>query len=107
LLHAALGWPEFLRAAVSLAALAPLSFAMGLPFPGGLAWLNEDAPSLIPWAWAINGCASVIASVLAAIFALSWGFTVVMLMGAAAYALAGLSSPVTPLAARKAPLPDS
>jgi spermidine synthase len=108
LLHAALGWPEFLRAVVPLAALAPLSFAMGLPFPGGLAWLNEDAPSLIPWAWAINGCASVIASVLAAIFALSWGFTVVMLMGAAAYALAGLVLTGLPrLAARKAPLPDS
>ena len=63
---------------------------MGLPFPWGLAWLEETAPALLPWAWAINGCASVVTSVLAAILALSYGFTLVLWLGAAAYAGAWL-----------------
>jgi hypothetical protein len=61
---------------------------MGLPFPLGLAWVERNAPDLVTWAWAVNGCASVIAAVLAAILALSSGFTAVLLGGTAAYALA-------------------
>jgi hypothetical protein len=67
--------------------LAPLGFLMGVPFPSGLAWLRELAPGLIPWAWAVNGCTSVLASVLAAMIALSAGFSWVL--GAAALAYAG------------------
>ena len=63
---------------------------MGLPFPLGLAWLERDGPQLVPWAWAINGCTSVVASVLAAILAMSQGFSAVQLLGAAAYGLAWL-----------------
>jgi hypothetical protein len=85
-----LGWPDLSRTLVAVASLAPLAFLMGMPFPFGLAWLESAAPSLAPWAWAVNGCASVVASVLAAILALSLGFTVVLLFGAAAYAAAGL-----------------
>ena len=73
--------------------LAPLAILMGLPFPLGLAWLERDAPDLVAWAWAVNGCASVIASVLAAILALSYGFTLVLLLGAGAYSLAVLVLP--------------
>lgn len=76
------------RAILGAVLLAPLAILMGLPFPMGLAWLEREAPLLVPWAWAINGCASVIASVLAAIIALSYGFTTVLLMGAGAYSLA-------------------
>jgi hypothetical protein len=65
--------------------MLPLAVLMGIPFPLGLAWLEERAPGLIPWAWAVNGCASVISSVLAAILALSFGFTLVLSLGAAAY----------------------
>jgi phage shock protein PspC (stress-responsive transcriptional regulator) len=108
LVHAALGWPAGWRVAAAVAALAPLGLMMGLPFPFGLAWLQEAAPSLVPWAWAVNGCASVIASVLAAIVALTWGLTAVLGLGAAAYigawlALSGLSRST----ARRAPRPGS
>ena len=70
--------------------LAPLGVLMGLPFPRGVAWLEDRAPRLIPWAWAVNGAASVVASVLAAILALSMGFTVVLLLGVSCYAVAGI-----------------
>ena len=81
------------RAAVAVIGLAPLGVLMGLPFPRGVAWLEDGAPRLIPWAWAVNGAASVVASVLAAILALSSGFTVVLLLGAGCYAVAGSCSP--------------
>lgn len=81
-----LGWPLPVRIAVAIGSLVPLAVLMGLPFPLGLAWLEDRAPEFVPWAWAINGCASVVASVLAAILALSYGFTVVLLLGAGAYA---------------------
>jgi hypothetical protein len=90
LADAALGWPPWGRAAVAVIGLAPLGVLMGLPFPRGVAWLEDRAPSLIPWAWAVNGAASVVASVLAAILALSSGFTVVLLLGAGCYAAAGV-----------------
>jgi len=80
-----LGWPTWARLSVSLIILGPVGFLMGMPFPQGLAWIERGAPQLSPWAWAINGCASVIASVLAAIVTLNYGFRLVMLLGAAAY----------------------
>ncbi|MBS1249770.1 MAG: hypothetical protein MAG431_01354 [Chloroflexi bacterium] len=89
-----LAWPGWARMMGTFLGLAPLGFLMGIPFPLGLAWLKENAPGMIPWAWAVNGCASVIASVLAAIFALSYGYTLVMLLGVAAYAGAWVALPV-------------
>jgi len=86
-----LAWPLPARLAAGLASLAPLAVLMGLPFPLGLAWLEREAPALMPWAWAINGCASVIASVVAALLALSFGFTLVLLLGTATYALAAVA----------------
>jgi len=71
--------------------LAPLGLLMGTAFPGGLAWLRERAPGWIPWAWAINGCASVLASVLAAMLALSAGFSWVLVAAALSYTAAWLT----------------
>ncbi len=85
-----LGAPLAFRVLVTIASLAPLGLLMGMPFPGGLAWLGKRAPGLVPWAWAINGCASVLASVLAAMVALSVGFTWVLVAAAVAYAGAWL-----------------
>ncbi|HEX9137606.1 MAG TPA: hypothetical protein VF905_11785, partial [Nitrospirota bacterium] len=42
-------------------------------------------PRLISWAWAVNGCFSVLAPVLATMLALSAGFQFVLLAGAASY----------------------
>ena len=83
-----LGYPFTARVLVSLIILAPMGFLMGIPFPKGLTRLNEKAPSLVPLAWGINGCASVISSILATIGAMSWGFSAVMLTGGGMYAVA-------------------
>jgi hypothetical protein len=74
-----------LRLAVAVTALAPLGFLLGVPFPRGIGWLEERAPALIPWAWGVNGAASVVASVGAALLALSFGFPLVLNIGALCY----------------------
>jgi hypothetical protein len=80
-----LGAPLVVRLLATGLSLAPLGFLMGIPFPSGLAWLRARAPELIPWAWAVNGCTSVLASVLAAMLALSAGFSWVLVAAALAY----------------------
>jgi hypothetical protein len=78
------------RVLVTTAALFPLGLLLGIPFPRGLALVGQTRPNLVPWVWAVNGCASVVSAVLAAMIALTWGFSVVLWSAAAAYALAGL-----------------
>ncbi len=80
--------PEVLRILISVTLIAPLAFCMGMPFPLGLGRLADHAPGLIPWAWAINGCASVISAVLATLLAIHLGFATVIAMALALYALA-------------------
>ena len=87
-----LGLPLWARAAVTVLGLAPLGVAMGMPFPRLLEALQEREPALVPWAWGVNGALSVVASILAALMALSWGFRAVLLAGAVAYLGARLTS---------------
>jgi len=69
----------------------PLGLLLGIPFPTGLRVMGEANPLLIPWAWVINGCFSVMAPLLAIMVATLAGFTAVLGLGAAAYALAFLN----------------
>lgn len=73
------------RGLVVVAVLAPLAFAMGIPFPLGLHWLGRDAEPLVPWAWGINGCASVISAVATPLLAMEIGFSGVVLLAIGAY----------------------
>jgi hypothetical protein len=88
LFRALLGAPLAVRLVTTAASLAPLGFLMGIPFPTGLAWLRQRGPRLVPWAWAINGCASVLASISAVVLALSFGFSWVLVAAALAYTIA-------------------
>ena len=73
---------------LAVALVAPLAFVMGLPFPLALARVRAVAPALVPWAWGVNGCASVVAAALAGLVAMSLGSRDTILLGAAAYAVA-------------------
>ena len=86
LFEATLAAPLRSRLIVTVVALAPPGLLMGMPFPKGLALLERRAPALIAWGWGVNGAASVVASILAALLALSWGFSAVLAVGAACYA---------------------
>ncbi len=86
-----LGLPDSVRVMLALLLIAPLAFAMGLPFPLGLQRLAEEVPGYIPWAWAINGFASVVSAGLATLLAVTWGFAAVLLAAVLLYlAAAGL-----------------
>ena len=86
--QAAQGWPTAARLAVALALLGPIGFLLGMPFPLGLKALGARAPALVPWAWGINACASVVSASLATFIALHIGFTPVLGCALVLYALA-------------------
>lgn len=65
--------------------LLPAGVFMGMPFPIGLSFLCRRDPALIPWAWAVNGCFSVLAPILAVMLAISTGFKLVIIAGVLVY----------------------
>lgn len=89
-----LGLSFFFRLLLTILILAPVGFLMGIPFPAGIQWLQNlstnnqvaGTQSQIPWVWATNGATSVLASVLAALLALTFGFNWVLRLGALCYA---------------------
>jgi hypothetical protein len=105
LFNRTLGLPFSLRLILTIAVLAPIGFLMGVPFPAGIRWLTDTLDRRttkalvvksagvfqIPWIWAANGASSVIASILAALLALSLGFNWVLRLGALCYAGAWLT----------------
>ena len=71
---------------VSLGLIAPLAFFMGMPFPLGLSRVWLGAQPLVPWAWGVNGCASVLSAMLATLIAMTFGFSTVVLAAGILYA---------------------
>jgi hypothetical protein len=90
LFSACLAWPLWARLVLSLAVLAPLALLLGMPFPMGLTRLSRARASAVPWAWCINGCASVISAVAGTLAAVHWGFTAVVMIAAGGYVLIGI-----------------
>jgi hypothetical protein len=87
LFDATLGLPFFVRILVSAAVLVPTGFLMGFPFPLGMASWSEEHK---PWLWAINGAASVLASVFSLALSIEVGFTMATTFGIAFYLAAYL-----------------
>jgi spermidine synthase len=88
LFDASMALPAPAKVATVLVLIAPLAFYMGMPFPLGLSELAGDSEPLIPWAFGINGCASVVAAVLATLLAIHWGQTVVLTAALVMYGVA-------------------
>lgn len=79
------------RALVVILSLAPLGFCMGMPFPSGLALARKRDLHLVPWAFGVNGFASVFGSLSFVLLVIGLGFTVSLLIGMAVYLVAFLS----------------
>jgi hypothetical protein len=79
------------RVCLLLAVIAPVSVALGLPFPLGLG--QAGSTGFLPWAWALNGAFSVVATPLANLIAREAGFSRVLLCSAALYGTAWLAFP--------------
>jgi hypothetical protein len=91
LLLATLDWPFAGRAGLLLMLSAPVSFALGMPFPLGLARLGGGP--FLPWAWALNGAFSVVATPLANLLLRERGIGGVLLVAAVLYMLAVITFP--------------
>jgi predicted membrane-bound spermidine synthase len=83
---AALLWlPIPLKIALTVVMIAPLGFAMGMPFPTALRLLEEwHAPS-VRWAWSLNAAASVLGSVGALMCSIYLGLSQTLIMGGLFY----------------------
>ena len=88
LFEIAMGWAFGYRFALAVLLLSLLAFFLGWPFPSGLRLLSRKFPGLVPWAWGINACASVVGAVLGKCLGVTFGFKAVMLTACAFYLLA-------------------
>ena len=85
LLPATVWLPLPLKVAMTVALVAPLGFAMGMPFPTGLARLESwHAPS-VRWAWSLNAASSVLGSVSALVCAIYLGLIQTLVIGGLFY----------------------
>jgi spermidine synthase len=91
------------RVSMGIAVVAPLAFVMGMPFPLALRRLGEVDPAAIPWAWGINGIASVLGSMCATLLAVHAGFTGVVIAAALLYGIAAWTSRISGPVAQEAP----
>jgi len=85
-----IGYSDVVKIAISITLIAPLAVGMGMPFPLGLKHVAKTAPDFVPWAWGINGFASVMSAVLATLLAIEFGFTFVIVLALLLYAIAAL-----------------
>jgi predicted membrane-bound spermidine synthase len=84
-----------MRYLIAMLLLVPAGLLAGLPFPLGMRYLLKS-PGERAYAWAANGCASVLASIAAAQIALSLGIPTIIACGIAAYMLAFISAKMEP-----------
>jgi len=60
---------------------------MGMPFPLGFRLVARVNQPLTPWAWGVNGFASVVGSILSVMLAQTIGFSPVMALAIIIYLL--------------------
>jgi hypothetical protein len=76
------------RFAVATALIAPVGVFMGVPFPTALRMVGRLHESFVPWAWGVNGGATVLGSIVAIVLAMQIGFSWLLLVSGAIYLLA-------------------
>ncbi len=84
----------FVRILVSILAIAPSAFFLGMPFPNGLDAITQHKPGLLPWAWGMNGGLSVAGTALAWTLTASSGFNVLLVAVIVLYGTAGILFPM-------------
>ena len=85
LLTPLVGLPLPLKMFLAVLLIAPLGFAMGMPFPIGLDRLQEWHPPAIRWAWSLTAAASVLGSVGALVCSIYLGLIQTLIFGGIFY----------------------
>ena len=86
---------DLLGAGIGCLLLAPLSGALGMPFPTVIDRLSDGAPGQIPLAWALNGYGTVVGSASCILLAVFFGFQVTYATAAALYVLGAFTTPAS------------
>ncbi|HUS04649.1 MAG TPA: hypothetical protein VMZ52_00015 [Bryobacteraceae bacterium] len=86
--EAGMAWPLGLKFAITALLIAPVGFAMGMPFPTGLGRLQARQPAAVRWAWALNAASSVLGSASAIFLAIYIGLRETLLVGGVMYLFA-------------------
>jgi predicted membrane-bound spermidine synthase len=81
------------RIAIAVAVVAPLGFAMGMPFPSGLRRAGRGSLQPAPFYWGLNGVLSVVGSIGTMVLAVNLGFKAAMIAGSLCYVGAALAAP--------------
>ena len=84
-LDTAIAWPVWARGLLVIGWLLPAGLVLGVPFPTAIEALQARQPALVPWAWGINGCFSVLSSLAAVLVAMQVGFVGTLLLAAVVY----------------------
>ena len=98
LLHATTPLTFASRVAIAVALVAAPGLLMGTMLPTGIRLVTGRHAEIIPWAWGLNGAASVLGSVMAMVLSVHVGFTATLCLGGAAYLVAvgaGLRRPAS------------
>ena len=85
-----LAWPLLARGAAACLVATAIGVPLGTVFPTVIASAGTRNDGLVAWAWAVNGAASVVGSILAVVAAIAIGFTGVGFLAAACYLVAAL-----------------
>lgn len=84
-IHSLIHLPLVLKAFLAIILIAPLGMAMGIPLPAGITVAGVKSASTVAWCWAVNGAASVVASALAVVLAMSKGYSSVLTVSMVCY----------------------
>jgi hypothetical protein len=76
--------PDIWQYSGAVLVLLPIGFLMGLPFPLGMRDML-NSPTQRAYAWSVNGCASVLTSIVSAQLALIFGISFILGCAIAAY----------------------
>jgi hypothetical protein len=88
---ALVGLPLALKMLITVLLIGPVAFLMGMPFPTGLAHLEEIHAPSVRWAWALNAASSVLGSASAIFLAIYIGLRATLIVGGLFYLLALLA----------------
>jgi hypothetical protein len=105
LFHALVGLVLPIRIVIAAVLVLIPGLLMGSLLPTGVRRTNLVAPELVPWAWGLNGAASVVGSILAMTLSMNYGFRASLIVGIAIYGIGMLAFP--PLLDEPAPASEA
>ncbi len=84
------------RCTVTALLILPIGVCLGVFLPTGLENLKGRAPTLVPWAWGINGVFSVLGPIVAIATSITFGTRALMMITVPIYLVAGWILPGRP-----------